>query len=93
MEACDYVSVQGVPQLSACQALRFLDAVSGNLDSGSEHQFLERKIRDALANVTESVESLEKQISALKSDKKNLEAKVRASPVASPDAGSIGVGY
>jgi clusterin-associated protein 1 len=59
------------------QALRFLDSISSNLDSTSEHSFVEKSIRDIINNVTESAENLERQCSELKSDEEALDAKIK----------------
>lgn len=37
------------------KALRFLDAVSGNLDAKAEHKHLEQSIRDAISSTSDQV--------------------------------------
>jgi len=57
-------------------ALRFLDSLSGSLDSRSETAFLERSIRDAIATARENLVSLERQLQEATEDERALEAKV-----------------
>ena len=59
------------------KALRFLDAIAGNLDSRAEHAHLERSIRDAIAAVQDNVVSLEKQVADLQSDQKAIDRKLK----------------
>ena len=59
------------------QALRFLDAIAGNLDSRAEHAHLERSIRDAIAAVQDNVASLEKQVADLQSDQRGIDRKLK----------------
>jgi len=58
------------------RALRFLDAVSSNMDSRSEHDHLQKSIREAIENVRGNVEALEKQAEDLDADKRALEEKL-----------------
>jgi clusterin-associated protein 1 len=58
------------------RALRFLDAVSSNMDSRSEHDHLQKSIREAIENVRSNVDALEKQPEELESDKSALEEKL-----------------
>ncbi len=58
------------------RALRFLDAVSSNMDSRSEHDHLQKSIREAIENVRSNVEALEKQAEDLEADKRALEEKL-----------------
>ena len=57
-------------------AIRFLDSLSGSLDSRSETAFLERSIRDAIASARENLVSLERQLQEATEDERALEAKV-----------------
>jgi hypothetical protein len=59
------------------KALRFLDAIAGNLDSRAEHSHLERSIRDAIAAVQDNVASLEKQVADLQSDQRGIDRKLK----------------
>eukprot|EP01138_Halocafeteria_seosinensis_P003139 gb/GECG01003209.1/.p1 GENE.gb/GECG01003209.1/~~gb/GECG01003209.1/.p1 ORF type:complete len:432 (+),score=86.44 gb/GECG01003209.1/:1-1296(+) len=57
-------------------ALRFLDAVSGNLDAKAEHKHLEQSIRDAISSTSDQVESLKQQVDDLENDHQSLQSKV-----------------
>ncbi len=59
------------------QALRFLDAIAGNLDSRAEHSHMERCIRDAIAAVQDNVGVLEKQVADLQSDQRGIDRKLK----------------
>lgn len=59
------------------KALRFLDAVASNLDSRSEHAYMERTVRDTIAAAKENVTSLQRQVQELKADETALEAKIK----------------
>lgn len=59
------------------KALRFLDAVASNLDSRSEHAYLERTVRDTITAAKENVAALNRQVSELKADETALEAKIK----------------
>ncbi|OQS06332.1 clusterin-associated protein 1 [Thraustotheca clavata] len=58
-------------------ALRFLDTVSSNLESTSEHHFLEKSIKNIIVSVQENVESMERQCSELDAEEKALNAKIK----------------
>jgi clusterin-associated protein 1 len=58
-------------------ALRFLESLSSSLDSRSEHEYVERAIRDAMGRVKDNIASLERQIADLGEDERTLEAKIR----------------
>jgi len=59
------------------KAMTFLDAISSNLSSTSEHQYIEKRINQIMAQVKENVENLEKQCQEMKADEKNLDAKIK----------------
>lgn len=59
------------------KALRFLDTISGSLDSTSEHQYVEKSARGLVEALKEKIEVLEKQGRELESDEKGLDAKIK----------------
>lgn len=59
------------------RALRFLDAISGNLDSTAEHQYVEKSARDLVAGLKEGMEEMKKQCRDLEADEKGLDAKIK----------------
>mmetsp|Transcript_43892 Transcript_43892/g.56276 ORF Transcript_43892/g.56276 Transcript_43892/m.56276 type:complete len:388 (+) Transcript_43892:200-1363(+) len=59
------------------KALRFLDTISGSLDSTSEHQYVEKSARGLVEALKEKIEVLEKQSQELVSDEKGLDAKIK----------------
>jgi clusterin-associated protein 1 len=58
------------------KAERFLDAVSRNMDSNTESDLIERRLREQVEQVTTSVNSYNKMSKNLEEDEKNLEAKI-----------------
>ena len=58
------------------KAERFLDAVSRNMDSNTEADLIERRLREQVEQVTTSVNSYNKMSKNLEEDEKNLEAKI-----------------
>lgn len=67
----------GCASVLSTQALRFLDAIAGNLDSRAEHSHMERCIRDAIAAVQDNVGVLEKQVADLQSDQRGIDRKLK----------------
>lgn len=61
---------------SRTAALQFLDAVSGSLDSRAESEYLERSVRDAIANTKDTIMTLEKQLHELTDDEGNIVNKI-----------------
>jgi clusterin-associated protein 1 len=59
------------------RALRFLDAISGNLDSTSEHRYVEGRARDLVAGLKETIEGMRKQCRDLEADEKGLGEKIK----------------
>ena len=59
------------------KALQFLDAVSGTLNSRSEHEYLERSVRVAISAMKDSIASLETQLQDLLEDEKTLDSKIK----------------
>jgi len=58
-------------------ALRFLDATNSNLHNTSEHEYIEKTIREIIVSQGENVAALEKQCSDLEHDEKNLEKQIK----------------
>jgi len=61
---------------SRAAALQFLDAVSGNLDSRAESEYLERSVRDAIATAKDTIMTLDKQLHELQDDENNIMNKI-----------------
>ena len=59
------------------RALAFLDAVSSDLDSTSEHRHLQTSVANLVASVTEDVETVKKQCEDLDADERALDAKIK----------------
>jgi len=59
------------------KCLRFLDAISTNLDSGKEQKGLEQRLNEILESTKEQVSALEKQCKDLASDEKTLQVKIK----------------
>lgn len=73
----DLLSSEKEMRVARQKALRFLDAVSSNLDSRSEHAHMERTVRDSIAAAKENVTALQRQVADLKADETALEAKIK----------------
>lgn len=59
------------------RALRFLDAISGNLDSTSEESYVAERARDLVAGLKEAIEGMRKQCRDLEADEKGLGEKIK----------------
>lgn len=59
------------------KALRFLDGISRNLESNSEHELVERALNTMLANHGGNLEQLKTMTAELQKDEKNLEGKIK----------------
>lgn len=59
------------------RALGFLDAISGNLDSTAEHQFVEKSGRELLSALKDNIENMKKTSRDLEADEKALDAKIK----------------
>jgi hypothetical protein len=57
-------------------ALRFLDAVSGSLDSRAESEYLERSVREAIGVAKDETAALERQLAELAEDEKAVDSKM-----------------
>lgn len=58
------------------RAIRFLDAVSTNLESTSEHKYVEKSIEQAIQNLRETIETMKKQSNELEADQNTLSGKI-----------------
>jgi len=59
------------------KAIDFLDSISRNIDSNSEHDYIEKCIRDIIASHKESLVQIEKMVENLKADESTLEQKIK----------------
>eukprot|EP00747_Dinoflagellata_sp_TGD_P093095 gnl/TRDRNA2_/TRDRNA2_165640_c0_seq1.p1 gnl/TRDRNA2_/TRDRNA2_165640_c0~~gnl/TRDRNA2_/TRDRNA2_165640_c0_seq1.p1 ORF type:complete len:446 (-),score=125.79 gnl/TRDRNA2_/TRDRNA2_165640_c0_seq1:202-1539(-) len=59
------------------KALRFLDGISRNLESNSEHEVVERALNGMLASHGQTLEQLKTTVEELQKDEKNLEQKIK----------------
>merc|ERR1719446_711725 len=59
------------------KALRFLDGMSRNLESNSEHEVVERAVMSMLGNHGQNLEQLKQMSEELQRDEKQLEQKIR----------------
>jgi len=59
------------------KALRFLDGMSRNLDSNSEHEVVERALAQLLGGHGQNLEQLKTMSEELQRDEKNLEQKIK----------------
>uniref|UniRef100_A0A7S2G6A9 Clusterin-associated protein 1 n=1 Tax=Florenciella parvula TaxID=236787 RepID=A0A7S2G6A9_9STRA len=59
------------------RALGFLDAISGNLDSTAEHQFVEKSSQELLSALKDNIENMKKTSRDLEADEKALDAKIK----------------
>jgi clusterin-associated protein 1 len=59
------------------KALRFLDGMSRNLESNSEHEVVERAVMSMLGNHGQNLENLKKMSEELQRDEKSLEQKIK----------------
>lgn len=73
----DYLGKEKDVKEERLRALTFLDAVSGNLDSTSEHRYIQKSINDLISSVSEDIESMKKQCEDLEADERALDAKIK----------------
>lgn len=59
------------------RALRFLDAVSGNMDADAENKHLEQSIRDGIVSTRDQVDMMRRQLEELSADHKALNARIQ----------------
>ena len=59
------------------KAIRFLDAISGNLESGSEHAYIEKALNNIIEESKENVESMKRQVNEYDADASGLADKIK----------------
>jgi len=59
------------------KALRFLDGISRNLDSNTEHEAVERAVTSMLGNHSQNLAQLQKMTEELRSDERGLDQKIK----------------
>merc|ERR1719230_1023011 len=59
------------------KALRFLDAVSGNLSSSAEHDHIEKRVQELVGAMRDNIETMRKQCEEFEYDETALEAKIK----------------
>lgn len=59
------------------KALRFLDGMSRNLESNSEHEVVERAVMSMLGNHSQNLDQLKQMSEELQRDEKSLEQKIK----------------
>ncbi|GMH84498.1 hypothetical protein TL16_g09944 [Triparma laevis f. inornata] len=59
------------------KSLRFLDAISGNLESGPEQQWVEKELRGIVESTKDSVDTMKKQVQDFDADEKALVEKIK----------------
>mmetsp|Transcript_35941 Transcript_35941/g.65992 ORF Transcript_35941/g.65992 Transcript_35941/m.65992 type:complete len:442 (-) Transcript_35941:82-1407(-) len=59
------------------KALRFLDGISRNLDSNSEHELVERAVSQMLSSHGSNLEQLQQMTKELQQDERTLEQKIK----------------
>jgi clusterin-associated protein 1 len=73
----DLLQKEADTRLDREKALRFLDGMSRNLESNSEHEVVERAVMSMLGNHGENLESLKQMSEELQRDEKSLEQKIK----------------
>ena len=59
------------------KSIRFLDALSGSLETGAEHLHIERSLQALLDGARDEADKLNKQVSELDSDERDLTEKIK----------------
>ena len=59
------------------KALQFLEAISSNLSSTKEHQYIEQQLNELVQNVNDNVEQMTKQSAELDADESGLTGKIK----------------
>ena len=59
------------------KSIRFLDAISGNLENGSEQQYIEKALTDIIETTKDDAEKLKKQCGDLGADENALREKIK----------------
>lgn len=59
------------------KALKFLDAIAGNLDSTAEHEYVEKSIQELVSAMKENIENMQKECKALEVNEQDLDEKIK----------------
>ena len=59
------------------RALRFLDSISGNLETNAEQKYIEKSIKELIQTANDNYDLLEKQCQELETDENNVNAKIK----------------
>lgn len=73
----DLLQKEGDTRQDREKALRFLDGMSRNLESNSEHEVVERAVMSMLGNHGQNLEQLKQMSEELQRDEKSLEQKIK----------------
>merc|ERR1719253_2135043 len=73
----DLLQREGETRVDREKALRFLDGMSRNLESNSEHEVVERAVMSMLGNHGQNLEQLKSMSEELNRDEKSLEQKIK----------------
>lgn len=73
----DYLGKEQDVRQERARALRFLDAISGNLENASEHDFVEKSVRELIEALKDNIENMKKQSKELEADEKGMDAKIK----------------
>jgi clusterin-associated protein 1 len=73
----DLLQKEGDTRTDREKALRFLDGMSRNLESNSEHEVVEKAVMSMLGNHGQNLEQLKQMSEDLQRDEKSLEQKIR----------------
>jgi clusterin-associated protein 1 len=73
----DLLQKEGETRQDREKALRFLDGMSRNLESNSEHEVVERAVMSMLGNHGQNLEQLKQMSEELQRDEKSLEQKIK----------------
>lgn len=73
----DLLQKEGETRQAREKALQFLDSMSRNLESNSEHEVVERALMSMLGNHGQNLEELKQMSEELQRDEKSLEQKIK----------------
>merc|ERR1719335_1405376 len=73
----DLLQKEGATRNDREKALRFLDGMSKNLDSNTEHEVVERAVMSMLGNHGQNLDQLKQMSEELQRDEKSLEQKIK----------------
>ena len=63
-------------RVARTKAIEFLDSMSKNINSNTEHEYLEKCIRDLMGSQDEQINQMKDMISQLKQSESTLESKI-----------------